>query len=71
MSNHVAPVGDFLLTVEEAALRLKLGRTTMYRLIATGEVASVSIGRLRRVPVEALITYVRDLTTQVDHSAAS
>lgn len=46
------------LTVEEAARRLSVGRTTMYALLASGEVPSVTIGRLRRIPAEALNDYV-------------
>lgn len=46
------------LTVEEAARRLGVGRTTMYALLASGEVPSVTIGRLRRIPAEALNDYV-------------
>lgn len=51
-----------LLTVEQAARRLSLGRTTMFQLIKTGAVVSVRIGRARRVPVEALDAYVEELT---------
>ncbi|MGQ0847082.1 MAG: helix-turn-helix domain-containing protein [Sporichthyaceae bacterium] len=50
-----------VLTVEEAAQALHIGRTTMYALIATGQVASVTVGRLRRIPVGALEAYVRGL----------
>src|SRR5262249_41164256 len=39
-----------LLTVEEAAQRLRLGRTLVYQLISSGELESVTVGRLRRVP---------------------
>ncbi|MFE5584423.1 helix-turn-helix domain-containing protein [Kitasatospora sp. NPDC056531] len=46
------------LTVEEAARRLGVGRTTMYALVSSGEVPSVTIGRLRRVPAEALKGYM-------------
>ena len=46
------------LTVEEAARRLSVGRTTMYALLASGEIPSVFIGRLRRIPAEALSNYV-------------
>jgi excisionase family DNA binding protein len=46
------------LTVEEAARRLGVGRTTMYALLASGEIPSVTIGRLRRIPAEALSVYV-------------
>lgn len=46
------------LTVEEAARRLGVGRTTMYALLASGEIPSVTVGRLRRIPAEALNEYV-------------
>jgi len=50
-----------MLTVEEAACRLGIGRTSMYHLVMTGAVESVRIGRLRRVPVECLGEYVARL----------
>lgn len=46
------------LTVEEAARRLGVGRTTMYALVTSGEVPSVMIGRLRRIPAQALSDYI-------------
>ncbi|UXY36115.1 helix-turn-helix domain-containing protein [Streptomyces albidocamelliae] len=52
-----------LLTVEEAARRLRIGRTTCYALIRTGELESVPVGRLRRVPVDAPAAYVTRLRT--------
>jgi excisionase family DNA binding protein len=48
------------LTVEEAARRLGVGRTTMYGLVSSGEVLSVMIGRLRRIPAQALSDYIAD-----------
>jgi len=53
-----------LLRVEEAALWLGLGRTKTYELVARGELASVSIGRSRRVPVSALHSFVERLTAE-------
>jgi excisionase family DNA binding protein len=50
-----------LLTVEEAAKRLRLGRTLVYQLISAGELESVTVGRLRRVPAECLAEYVASL----------
>ncbi|MBE4740522.1 helix-turn-helix domain-containing protein [Streptomyces caniscabiei] len=47
-----------LLTVEEAARRLQIGRTTCYGLIRSGELESIDIGRLRRVPADALAAYL-------------
>ena len=50
-----------LLTVEAAAQRLSIGRTTMYALLRSGAIESVHIGRLRRVPPSALTAYVARL----------
>jgi excisionase family DNA binding protein len=50
-----------LLTVEEAAERLRIGRTSMYRLVSTGVIETVTVGRLRRVPAECLAEYVARL----------
>jgi excisionase family DNA binding protein len=46
-----------LLTVEEAAEYLGVGRTLMYQLIRDGEIETVQIHRLRRVPKEAVDAY--------------
>ncbi|MEE1754209.1 helix-turn-helix domain-containing protein [Streptomyces sp. SP18CS02] len=51
------PAGDatlVALTVEEAARRLGIGRTKLYEYVSTGEIASVKIGSLRRIPAEAV-----------------
>ena len=48
-------------TVEEAADRLGVGRTLMYSLVSSGAVESVRIGRLRRVPADALVTFLDEL----------
>ncbi|MEE1754174.1 MULTISPECIES: helix-turn-helix domain-containing protein [Streptomyces] len=47
-----------LLTVEEAARCLRIGRTTCYALIRTGELESLTIGGLRRVPADAPAAYL-------------
>ena len=52
-----------LLTVEEAADRLGIGRTLAYALVKSGEVESVQIGRLRRVPADALDAFLARLRT--------
>jgi excisionase family DNA binding protein len=62
-----------LLTVEEAAEQLGIGRTLMYTLVKQGAVESVQIGRLRRIPADALPRYLAQLRTsmsQPDQSAA-
>ncbi len=58
-----------LITVEEAARRLTIGRTMMFALVHDGYIESVRIGRLRRIPVDALATFV-DSTRQT-HSPNS
>ena len=52
---------DGLLLTVEAARRLRLGRTLVYQLISSGELESVKVGRLRRVPAECLPEYVATL----------
>lgn len=52
-----------LLTIEEAAEQLGIGRTLMYKLIGNGEIDSIRIGRLRRVPTAAIQDYARRLGT--------
>ena len=47
-----------LLTVEQAAYRLGIGRSTAYRLISTGQLESIQIGHLRRIPIDALRAFV-------------
>ncbi|WP_093267415.1 helix-turn-helix domain-containing protein [Saccharopolyspora shandongensis] len=57
-----------LLTVEAAARRLSVSRTTMFRLLKSGAVASVRIGHARRVPAEAITAYVERLAAE-QHAA--
>ena len=52
---------QLLLTVEQAAQRLGIGRTKMYGLLRAGAIESVPVGRLRRIPPDALDTYIADL----------
>jgi len=47
-----------LLTIEQAAERLTVGRCTMQQLVLSGEVRSFKIGKLRRIPPEALDEYI-------------
>jgi excisionase family DNA binding protein len=42
------------LTVAEAARRIGIGRTKMYEYVTSGQIPSVKIGSLRRIPAEAL-----------------
>jgi excisionase family DNA binding protein len=46
---------------EGAAAELGVGRTTVYELLASGELESIRIGRARRIPADALRAYVERL----------
>jgi excisionase family DNA binding protein len=47
-----------LYSVTEAARLLGVGRTYMFRLIAAGEIESIKVGKLRKVPCDALGRYI-------------
>jgi excisionase family DNA binding protein len=54
-------VDRLLLTPEDAADVLGVGRTKLYELLRVGAIESVRIGRARRVPADALHDYVTRL----------
>nr|WP_037827727.1 helix-turn-helix domain-containing protein [Streptomyces sp. NRRL S-325] len=55
-----------LLTVPEVMARLKLGRSTVYDLIRSRRLTSITIGRSRRIPADA----VRDfIVTEIEAAA--
>lgn len=51
-------MADELLTVPEVMARLKIGRSTVYDLIRSRRLPSITIGRARRVPVAALRDFI-------------
>ena len=56
-----ADAGGELLTPEEAAGRLRIGRTFIYSLLREKVIPSVKIGRARRVRVQDVDEYIRNL----------
>jgi excisionase family DNA binding protein len=48
-----------LLTIDEVAERLRIGKRTVERFVAHGEIASVKVGRRRFVHETELERYVR------------
>jgi excisionase family DNA binding protein len=60
-----------LLTVEEAAEQLGIGRTLTYKLISSGEIESIRIGRLRRVSTTAIQDYTRRLSSDASSGHAA
>lgn len=55
-----------LLTVEEAAHQLGIGRTKVYALVKSGDLESVQIGRLRRIPTAAIEEYAARLVARTN-----
>jgi len=53
-----------LLTAEEAAEVIGVGRTKVYELLRVGQIPSVRIGRCRRIPLRAVHDYVNRLTDE-------
>lgn len=58
-------VEKLLLKPEEAAELLSIGRSKIYELIGSGELASVRIGTSRRIPADALAEFVQELRSPV------
>jgi excisionase family DNA binding protein len=59
-----AGAGEVLLTVQEAARRLRIGRTTLYQYLMSGELESVQIGTRRFVPADATAEFLVKLRKQ-------
>jgi excisionase family DNA binding protein len=59
-----------LYTVERAAERLEISRTTVYELIRAGALESIKIGGARRIPAAALHDYVERLRAEQSGSDA-
>lgn len=62
MTVETTKMAQLLLRPEEAAKALGVGRSTVFELIRAGELRSVKIGKLRRIPSEAVREYVDGLT---------
>lgn len=54
-----AAAGRAAYRVEEVAEQLGVGRSAVYNLIASGELASFRVGRSRRVPAGAVNDFIR------------
>ena len=63
-SRDVLAADPLLLTPEEAAKLLSVGRTTVYALIKAGDLRPVHIGRSCRISRAELERYIRQLATR-------
>jgi excisionase family DNA binding protein len=48
------------LTVAEVASTMRVSKMTVYRLVHSGELPAVRVGRSFRVPEQAVADYLRD-----------
>ena len=55
---------QLLLSVEEAADQLRLGRTRTYELVKTRKIQSVKVGRRRLVVRSSLLDFVQTLLVE-------
>ena len=56
--NAEVPDGKLLVRINDAAERLSLSRTNLYKLLTNGELESIKIGRSRLIPTDALESFV-------------
>ena len=59
-----------MLTVPEAADRLRISRTRVYELILSGELRSLKLGRVRRIPMSALEEFIAERLNETGGDAA-
>ncbi|MFB9581728.1 helix-turn-helix domain-containing protein [Streptomyces goshikiensis] len=54
------PTTHIALTVPEVMTALRLSRFMVYNLIRSKQLPSITVGRARRVPADALRTFLQD-----------
>lgn len=68
--NPQAEQTEYLMSPEELSHLLGLGRTYTYRLLASGEIPCVRIGRLKKVRRSDVEKFIADRTECGEHGAA-
>jgi excisionase family DNA binding protein len=58
--------GDRLLTVAEVAATMRVSNMTVYRLIKTGELAALRVGKNYRIRESDVDAYLWDRSVQVE-----
>ena len=64
MNDTHPSIDKLLYTPLEAAHVLGISRSTLYELLARGDIDSVHIGASRRIPADGLRRYVASLTEE-------
>jgi excisionase family DNA binding protein len=57
VDERLSLVADGLVTVQDAAYFLGLGRTSVYSLMDAGHLSYIKLGRARRIPRRALLEF--------------
>gem|GEM_PF-635870 len=65
MNDSLTPV---LLTVKEVASALRVHYRTAYRMVTSGELKAIKIGKQWRVPQSALLEFIEDGWKEVQKS---
>ena len=61
MAADVTPLSDVrFLTVAEVATIMRVSKMTVYRLVHSGELEAIRVGRSFRVPEQAVNRYLRE-----------
>ena len=61
MTAEATPLSDVrFLTVAEVATSMRVSKMTVYRLVHSGELEAIRVGRSFRVPEQAVNQYLRD-----------
>jgi excisionase family DNA binding protein len=66
MTTNGTTAPKLLYTPVEAAQALGISRSTLYTLLSSGEIRSVKVGALRRIPHVALADFVARLSATID-----
>jgi excisionase family DNA binding protein len=66
MAMHDGDRGRLLLTVQDIQDELRIGRSSVYALIRSGQLATIHIGRSVRVPRTSLEAWLRDRLAEAD-----
>lgn len=69
MASDLSPGGPRFLTASEAAERMRVSKMTVYRLIKSGKLPAVQIGKAYRVREDELERYLDASYVQVPDQA--
>ncbi|MGW6822057.1 helix-turn-helix domain-containing protein [Streptomyces sp. NPDC055005] len=64
MTTASQPTAPVLCTVKDAVVLLRLGRSTIYELMASGELPFTKLGRARRIKRADIDAFVAQLPSQ-------